>query len=99
MRCGYLYVMSNHKNGTIYTGVTSDLIKRVYEHKSKDRDGFTKRYNLDKLVYYEVYEEIAEAIKREKRIKKYPRQWKINLIESMNAEWGDLYDGLLGLPA
>lgn len=98
MKCGYLYMMSNRKNGTIYTGVSVDLIKRVYEHKSKDREGFTKRYGIDRIVYYEIYDEIAEAIKREKRIKKYPRQWKINLIESMNPEWVDLYQELLGLP-
>jgi putative endonuclease len=81
MKQSYVYMMSNRKNGTIYIGVTSDLIKRVYEHKNKVTGGFTKRYNLDKLVYFEIFDDIETAIKREKRLKFYQRQWKIDLIE------------------
>ena len=92
---GYIYILFNKKNGTLYTGVTSDLVKRVYEHKSKAVDGFTKRYNVDKLGYYEVFEEIEEAIKREKNIKAGSRKKKIELIESINPDWSDLYDDII----
>ncbi len=87
--------MTNKKYGTLYTGVTNDLIKRVYQHKEALIDGFTKRYNLKKLVYYEIFNDIREAIKREKAIKKWRREWKIKLIEKMNPEWKDLYYDLL----
>jgi len=88
--------MSNKKDGVLYIGVTSDLIKRVYEHKDELHDGFSKKYNTKKLVYYEVYDDINEAIKREKQLKKWNRSWKIELVESMNNEWKDLYDEILG---
>ncbi len=91
----YLYIMTNKKNGTLYTGVTNDLIKRVYKHKEGLIEGFTKRYNLKKLVYYEVFNDIREAIKREKAIKKWRREWKIKLIEKMNPDWMDLYDNII----
>jgi putative endonuclease len=78
--------MTNKKYGTIYTGVTNDLIKRVHQHKESLMYGFTKRYNLKKLVYYEIFSNIREAIKREKAIKKWRREWKIDLIEKMNPE-------------
>ena len=91
---GYLYIMTNRRNTTLYTGVTSGLTKRVYEHKEKFVDGFTKRYNLTKLVYYEVFEDIENAILREKQIKAGSRRKKIELINHMNKEWKDLYEEL-----
>ena len=87
--------MFNERNGTLYTGVTSDLIKRVYEHKNKLVDGFTKRYAIDKLGYYEVFSDINLAIQREKQIKNGNRKNKIMLIESINPDWKDLYEELL----
>jgi len=90
----YVYLMTNKNNTVIYTGVTSDLKKRVYEHKEKLVKGFTKRYNLDKLVYYEVLDDPYNAISREKQIKSGSRQKKIDLINKMNKKWNDLYGGL-----
>jgi len=87
----YIYIMTNKRNTVLYTGVTNDLIRRVYEHKSKLVAGFTKKYNINKLVYFEMYENPSEAIAREKQIKAGSRQKKINLINSMNLEWKDLY--------
>jgi putative endonuclease len=86
--------MTNRHNTVLYTGVTSNLKKRVYEHKEKLIEGFTKRYNVAKLVYYETYDEVYSAIAREKQIKAGSRQKKIALIESMNKEWRDLYEEL-----
>jgi len=91
----YIYIMSNKQNGTIYVGVTSDLIKRVYEHENSFVDSFTKKYNLKKLVYYEIFEDISEAIKREKQLKNWKRAWKVELVEKVNVEWNDLYDELV----
>ena len=88
-RQGYVYILFNKKNGTLYTGVTSNLIKRVYEHKNKLADGFTKKYAIDKLGYYEVHTLITSAIEREKRIKGGSRKKKLELIESINPEWND----------
>ena len=90
----YVYIMTNIRNTVLYGGVTKDLIKRVYEHKAKLADGFTKKYNIVKLVYYEVFEDIENAILREKQIKAGSRQKKIRLIDSTNREWCDLYDEL-----
>jgi len=90
----YVYMLSSKKNGIIYTGVTNDLKKRVYQHKNEEVKGFTKKYNVKKLVYFELTGSIESAIKREKVLKKWNRQWKIRLIEKNNPEWGDLYDGL-----
>ena len=87
--------MTNQKNGTLYIGVTADLIKRGYEHKGKFVEGFTKRYGLDKLVYYEVFDSIVAAIEREKKLKKYKREYKINLIEQHNPQWKDLYASII----
>ena len=92
----YVYILASKKYGTLYTGITSDLIKRVYEHKKSLVDGFTKKYGIHQLVYYEIHEDVCEAILREKRIKKWNRDWKINLIEQDNPHWFDLYDGLMG---
>ena len=90
----YVYVMTNSRNTVLYVGVTGDLIKRVYEHKAKLADGFTSKYNIVKLVYYEVFEDIENAILREKQIKAGSRQKKVRLIDSTNREWHDLYDAL-----
>ena len=86
----YLYILTNKKNGTLYVGVTNDLERRMFEHKKKLIEGFSKKYGLDKLVYFETYQYINDAIKREKNIKKWKRQWKINLIEDDNLDWEDL---------
>ena len=91
----YIYIMSNKPQGTIYVGVTSDVIKRVYEHKNAYVDSFTKRYNLKQLVYYEVHDDINEAIKREKQLKNWKRVWKVELIVKMNPNWNDLYESLV----
>ena len=88
----YIYILFNKRNGTLYTGVTSDLKKRVYEHKNKLYDGFTSKYDVNKLGYYEEYNDIKQAIEREKQIKAGSRKKKIMLIESMNSEWKDLSD-------
>ena len=87
----FVYIMYNNPRGSLYVGVTNDLIRRVYQHKEGIMEGFTKKYNLKKLVYYEVYEEILYAIQREKSLKLWSRSWKIELIESTNPEWKDLY--------
>lgn len=91
----YVYILFNKKYGTLYTGVTSDLIKRVWEHKSKVAEGFSKQYCVDKLGYYEVFEDINEAIAREKQIKGGSRKKKVQLVESINPDWIDLYKRLL----
>ncbi len=87
--------MANHKNGTLNIGVTSDIIKRVYEHKNSFVEGFTSTYSVEKLVYFEVFDDIVNAIAREKTLKKWKRDWKIKLIEKMNPNWDDLYDTLV----
>ncbi len=86
--------MTNKYNKVLYTGVTNDLIRRIYEHKNKLIDGFTKKYNVVKLVYYEIFDDPSTAIAREKQIKAGSRQKKIDLINSMNKEWRDLYDDI-----
>ena len=86
--------MTNSRNTVLYTGFTNDLIKRVYEHKEKLADGFTKKYNITKLVYYEVVEDVENAILREKQIKAGSRRKKNELVNSMNVEWHDLYEDL-----
>jgi putative endonuclease len=90
----YVYIMASGRNGTLYVGVTNDLVRRVYEHKQKLVEGFTKKYNVDNLVYYEIGEDAIEAISREKQLKDGTRLNKIRLIEGMNAEWQDLYEDL-----
>lgn len=95
---GYVYLMASQRNGTLYVGVTSDLVRRVWEHKNDLQEGFTKRYGVHRLVYYEAYDDIRDAIVREKRIKKWNRAWKIELIEDVNPTWRDLYDELEGNP-
>jgi len=86
----FVYILASKKNGVLYIGVTNDIERRIKEHKNKIVKGFTSRYNVDQLVYLEKYNEINEAIKREKRLKKWNRQWKIDLIEKDNPEWNDI---------
>ena len=85
-----MYILSNKKNGTLYIGMTNDLERRMFEHKNKLIEGFTKKYGLDKLIYFEQFQYVNDAIKREKQLKNWNRQWKIDLIEKDNKEWDDL---------
>ena len=94
MRGGFVYIMSNREQGTLYVGVTSNLARRVYEHREGLCDGFTKRYGLTRLVHYEVYDDIRIAIQREKTMKHWPRLWKLALIQESNPDWRDLYETL-----
>ncbi len=93
---GYVYIIASKRNGTLYTGVTSDLENRVYEHKNEIHKGFTVRYGCKTLVYFELLENIVLAIKREKAIKKYGRRRKLALIEGMNPDWADLSERIYG---
>jgi len=86
----YVYILTNQRHTVLYTGVTSDLEQRIFEHKTKLYSGFTAKYNCDKLIYYEEFSEVNESIKREKQLKKYKRTFKANLINQMNPEWKDL---------
>jgi putative endonuclease len=88
----YVYILASKRNGTLYVGVTSDLAKRVWEHKNKLVKGFTEKYGIDMLVYYEVHADAENAITREKQIKKWNRAWKLRLIEEENPQWKDLFD-------
>ena len=88
---GWVYIMTNRPDGILYTGVTSDLSRRVHEHREGLNKGFTKRHGLKRLVYYEAFDDIRSAIQREKNIKHYSRAWKVGLIIEMNKEWRDLY--------
>lgn len=90
----YTYIIMTQNNTALYVGVTNDLIRRIYEHKQKIADGHTKKYNIDKLVYYEIFDDPENAIKREKQLKGWVRKKKINLIQSMNEDFRDLYDDL-----
>jgi putative endonuclease len=90
----YVYIMTNKGNTVLYTGVISDLKRRAYEHRAKLIDGFTKRYNVNKLVYYEIFDDPENAILREKQIKAGPRRKKVELVNTMNQEWVDLFEGL-----
>ena len=92
MKQYYVYILASKKNGTIYIGVTGNLLKRVDEHKNNIVQGFTQKYNVHALVYYEQYGDINSAIAREKQLKKWNRQWKINLIEKDNPDWNDLFE-------
>ncbi len=94
MKIGFVYIMASKKNGTLYVGVTSDLIKRINEHKTNVIEGFTKKYSIHTLVYYEMSEDIRGAIEREKQLKNWKREWKIQLIEKENPEWKDLFSEL-----
>ena len=91
----YIYILANKNNTTLYVGVTNNLVRRIYEHKNKLCEGFTKKYNVDKLVYYETCEDALVAIAREKQIKSGSRKKKISLIELMNMEWDELYSSII----
>ncbi|MDD5072087.1 MAG: GIY-YIG nuclease family protein [Patescibacteria group bacterium] len=91
----YVYILASKRNGTLYIGVTNNLLNRSFQHKIKqDKNSFTAKYNVDKLVYYEIFADIREAIVREKQLKKWKRKWKIELIEKDNPTWRDLFDDL-----
>ena len=92
-----VYIMTNQRNGTLYIGVTSDLTKRVWQHKNEVVDGFTKKYKLHSLVWYEPHETMESAIAREKALKYWHRVWKVRIIEQMNRDWCDLYNEVIGL--
>ena len=91
----YVYILTNKKDGILYTGVTRDLIRRVWEHRLGNIEGFTQKYRIKKLVYYEITSDIQSAILREKRIKRWSRDWKLRLIQSMNPQWEDLYEQII----
>jgi putative endonuclease len=91
----YVYILASRPGGAIYTGVTNDLVRRVYEHKNGLVPGHSKRYRIDKLVYFETYDSIYQAIQREKNMKHWPRAWKTRLIAQSNAEWRDLYEEIV----
>ena len=91
MKIGYVYMMASYKRGTIYTGMTSDLVSRVWQHKTEANDGFTKKHSVKRLVWFEDFERMIDAIAYEKRLKKYKRIWKIELIERANPEWREMH--------
>ena len=91
----YVYILASKRNGTLYIGVTSDLVKRIWQHKNNVIDGFSKKYKVHKLVYFEKHKNWETAIRREKRLKEWQRKWKIELIESANPKWKDLYQDIV----
>ena len=90
-----VYILASKRNGTLYIGVTSDLIKRIWEHKNNLVEGFTKRYGVHHLVWYELHNKMGAAIEREKRLKEWKRSWKLRLLEESNPDWRDLYDEII----
>jgi putative endonuclease len=96
MKQFYVYILASRPGGALYVGVTSDLVRRVYEHKSGTSDGFTKRYRIDRLVYFENYSSARDAIQREKNIKHWSRAWKTKTIAMKNPSWRDLYEDIAG---
>ena len=90
-----VYIVTSKRNGTLYIGVTSDLVKRIWEHKNNMVEGFTKRYDVHRLVWYELHATMESAIKREKQLKNWKRKWKLELIESINPDWKDLYNTIV----
>ena len=95
MKIYFVYILANKRNGTLYIGITNDLMRRSSEHKSGSIEGFTKKYSINKLFYFESTTDVNEAIAREKRLKKWKRQWKIDLIEKLNPDWRDLSEDYL----
>jgi putative endonuclease len=91
----FVYILANRPRGTVYVGVTSDLRKRIWEHREGVVDGFTKTYGVKMLVYFEIFDDAENAIRREKRLKRWNRPWKIQAIEAMNPEWRDLYNDIV----
>ena len=94
MKNYYVYILASDRNGTLYIGITNSISRRVWEHKNKVIKGFTEKYGVDKLVHYEVFDEVGQAILREKHLKKWDRKWKLRLIEENNPNWIDLYNHL-----
>jgi putative endonuclease len=92
----YVYILASRIGGTLYIGVTNDLVRRMFEHESDAVDGFTKRHGVKRLIYFEQYDDIENAIRREKRLKQWNRAWKVRLIESVNPNWDDLYPAIAG---
>ena len=90
----YVYILASRKDGAIYIGITNDIVRRVYEHRIKAVPGFTSKYNITRLVWFEIYEDPISAISREKALKKWKRAWKIQLIEAQNPQWNDLYESI-----
>jgi putative endonuclease len=90
-----VYILASKRNGTLYIGVTSDLVQRIWQHKNDVVEGFTKKYRVHMLVWYELHEDMESAIIREKRLKKWNRAWKLRIIEEMNPNWDDLYDSII----
>ncbi len=96
MRMYYVYILASKRNGTLYVGMTGSLLGRVTQHRSGQGSGFTHRYGVRRLVYYETFRHVGDAILREKQLKAWKRQWKLRLIEQDNPQWRDLYDDLVG---
>ena len=90
-----VYILASKRNGTLYVGVTSDLVKRVWEHRNNFAEGFTKRYGVHDLVWYELHESMESAMQQEKRLKNWKREWKVHLIEKTNPDWEDLYHAII----
>lgn len=90
-----IYILASQRNGTLYIGVTSDLVKRIWEHKNSTTGGFTQKYSVHNLVYFELHQDMVSAINREKQLKKWNRGWKLRLIEEKNPDWKDLWDEIL----
>ena len=93
---GYVYILASDRNGTLYIGVTNDLVRRIHEHREGSVEGFTKRHAAEHLVYFEAYDAIRDALQREKTLKKWRRAWKVSSIEESNPNWRDLYPGIAG---
>jgi putative endonuclease len=90
----YVYMVASRRDGAIYIGVTNDIVRRIYEHRTKAVPGFTAKYNITRLVWFEIYDDPTSAISREKELKKWKRSWKVQLIEAQNPKWEDLYDSI-----
>ena len=90
----YVYILASRKDGAIYVGVTNDIVRRIYEHRTKVIQGFTSKYNITRLVWFEIYEDPISAISREKELKKWKRAWKVQLIEAQNPNWDNLYESI-----
>ena len=90
----YVYILASRKDGAIYVGVTNDIARRIYEHRTKVIKGFTSKYNITRLVWFEIYDDPISAISREKELKKWKKAWKVQLIESQNPRWNDLYESI-----
>jgi putative endonuclease len=89
-----VYILASRKNGAIYVGITNDLVRRIYEHRTKAVHGFTSKYNITRLVWFEIYDDPISAISREKELKKWKRAWKTQLVEAQNPHWNDLYESI-----